>query len=1083
MRKTFRFLLAFALMAVVSDSFAGEIIRWLRYPAISPDGKQVVFSYQGDLYMVPTSGGEAQALTRHKAYDHSPVWSPDGKSLAFASDRHGNFDIFRIDLTTGQTTRLTYHSSSDTPASFTADGSRVLFQASRMDTQQAHLFPSGVLSELYSVPVSGGRVERILTTPALKAQYSPDGSKIIYYDRKGYENAFRKHHKSSVTRDVWVYDVASKKHKKLTDFEGEDRDPVWDGDGSFFFLSESDGNFNVYKSNISGGTPKQVSSFDKHPVRYLTRANDGTLCYAFHGDLYTQKEGGQPKKIEVTARLDRVANDIVYRPVSGGASEFALSPNGKEIAFVSRGEVYVTSKDYSTTKRITNTPEQERSVSFSPDGKKLLYAGEKNGSWNLYEASIKRDGEKYFYNATLIKETPLLVSEDETFQPSYSPDGKEVAFLSERTTLKVINLKSKKVRTVLAGDRNYSYADGDQHYAWSPDSKWFLVQFLIDGRWQSNAGLLAADGKSGPIDLTKSGYSDSSPKWTMDGKAMIWFTDRNGYRSHGSWGSQSDAYAMFFDQDAYDKFRMSKEEYELAKEAEKDSKKGKKEAKKEEKDKKKEEAGKTVKKKEKTLKLDIEGTENRIARLTSHSSRLADALLTKDGKTLYYLTSFEGGFDLWKHDLKSRSTKLLTKLKSGYSKMVFDKGEKNIYFISGGRIKSVAVPSGRQKTISFRSEMEWNPAAEREYMYEHAWRQFREKFYKTDLHGVDWDFYKAEYAQFLPYINNNYDFADLLSELLGEANASHTGSGYRSYSSNGDRTASLGVFYDESFEGDGLKIAEVLDKSPVLKKDSKIEAGVIITSIDGKPILANANYNELLNRKVGKTVLLGLKKGGKTWEEKVKPVSTGMENQLLYERWVKNNRAKVDKLSGGRIGYVHVRGMNSSSFREVYSELLGRYNTKEAVIVDTRFNGGGWLHDDLATLLSGKRYLNFSPRGQDNMGGDPLGRWTKPSCILVGESNYSDAHMFPYVYKTLGIGKVIGMPVPGTATAVWWESMIDKSIYFGIPQIGMKTLDGQFLENNQLEPDVKVSNDPESVANGEDKQIQTAVQELLKDLK
>jgi C-terminal processing protease CtpA/Prc len=368
-------------------------------------------------------------------------------------------------------------------------------------------------------------------------------------------------------------------------------------------------------------------------------------------------------------------------------------------------------------------------------------------------------------------------------------------------------------------------------------------------------------------------------------------------------------------------------------------------------------------------------------------------------------------------------------------------------------------------------------------MFNHAWRQVREKFYVKDLHGVDWDMYKKEYAKFLPYINNGTDFAEMLSELLGEINASHTGARYRNYSPNGDQTASLGCYYDNAYSGKGIKIIEIMDKSPLDTKSDKIVANVIIEKIDGQEILKDANYLPLLNRKEGKKVLISFynPKTNDRWDEVITPISRYQESELAYERWVKNCEKTVDELSKGELGYVHIKGMNSESFRVLFDRALGELYQKKALIIDTRFNGGGWLHDDLATFLSGKMYMSFEPRGQKNMGGEPIWKWQKPSCVLMSEGNYSDAHLFPYTYKALGIGKLIGMPVPGTGTAVWWEQMIDGKTVFGIPQIGMRsTTEGFLVENHDLLPDIQVDNTYRKFINGEDEQLKAAVLELMK---
>ena len=1064
---------------------------WMRYPAISPDGSEIVFSYKGDLYKVASKGGSAFPLTLHNAHDYHPVWSHDGQSIAFASNRYGNNDVYVMPAKGGTATRLTFHSSGDTPSDFSPDNQHVIFHSSRTDAASNQQYPSGVLSELYSVPVKGGMSKQLLTTPAINAKYSKDGKQMIFHDRKGYEDNFRKHHTSSVTRDIWHYDFATEKYTQLSSFAGEDRNPVYTADQKgIYYLSEEKGSFNIFKMEIANPSKTtQLSTFEKHPIRYLSSSKDGLLCFHYNGELYTMREGSTPKKIAIQIVADARYNEEQIVSVKN-AQELALSPNGKEVAFTHRGEVFVSSVKGGATKRITNTPEQERSISFSPDGKSILYASERNGSWNIYQSSLSRESEKYFAHATVIKEESIVATDKETFQASYSPDGKEVAYLEERTTLKVVNLESKKSRLIMSGDKNYSYSDGDQFYSWSPDSKWFVVQFNQTNQWIPQVGLVNANDGKEPINLTQSGYNSYNPRFMMDGKMIMWFSDRDGMKNDASWGGESDAYAMFLSQDAFDKYRLDKEDYELLTEEEKEEKEKEKEKKDEKKDDKKEEKEKKDDKKDdkdkdekkvEPIVIELDGIEDRKVRLTVHSSRLSEGILSKDGQNLFYLARFEKGTDLWKTDLRTRETKLLAKLgANGVRNLMLDKEGKNLFVLANGKISTIDIESGKQKGVNYNAEMVLNENLEREYIFEHIWRQVQKKFYKVDLHGVDWDFYKKEYARFIPHINNNNDFAEMLSEMLGELNASHTGAFARSSDPKGDRTACLGLFYDESHSGNGLKVKEVMDKGPLDKKKSKMEAGIIIEKIDGETITADMNFYRLLNRKVDKNTLLALHNPstGKRWEETVKPISQGSENELRYQRWVKNCRKMVDELSGGKVGYVHVRNMNDRSYRTVYEEVLGKNFSKDALIVDTRFNGGGWLHDDLATFLNGKQYMTFMPRGQ-KLGNEPQFKWTKASLVVMSESNYSDAHMFPYTYRALGIGKLLGMPVPGTGTAVWWERL-QNGMVFGIPQVGMVGEDGEYLENSQLEPDYKVPNDPEKVSKGIDQQLAEAVKVLLK---
>lgn len=1053
--------------------------EWMRFPAISPDGSQIAFCYKGDVYTVPTKGGEAKVLTLDESYERNPVWSPDGKSIAFASDRYGNFDVFVVPSSGGTATRLTFHSSGDIPSDFTPDGKFIIYSSSRMDNADYQQNPTGAFPELYKVSVNGGREMQILTTPALEADYNADGSMIVFQDQKGYEDEFRKHHTSSVTRDIWTYNFNTKEYKKISTFEGEDLDPVWAPDGkSVYFLSEQDGSMNIYKMEMGARGASVLTSYTDHPVRCLSVSSNGVICYVYHGEIFTLREGGTPQKLDVTIAIDGHYTPEVTIPVQS-AVDFALSPNGKEFAFIHRGEVFVASTAEGTTKRITNTPEQERDIQFSPDGRSLIYSGERNGSWNIYRSTISRKEELYFYTSTILKEDTIIASKEETFQQQYSPDGKEIAFLEERTALRVINLETKAVRTILPADKNYSYSDGDQFYQWSPDGKWFLVNYLPGAQWISQAGLVSADGKGTVCNLTESGYGAEMPRWMMNGKMVIWTSSRNGLKNHASWGAQSDVYASFLTQEAFDEFRMSKEDFDVYQEEKKKKEEEKSKAeegkKKDDKSKKKEEEKKSIE----PLKMELDGFMDRKVRLTIHSSNLSDAYVSKDGSALYYMAEMEKGVDLWKTDLRTKETKILAKLGTGYGSIFPDSTDKFLFVVSNGSISKIDMASGETKPIGVHGEMILNANEERAYLFEHIWRQVVKKFYVKDLHGVKWDFYKTEYAKKVGDVNNNYDFADMMGEMLGELNASHTGAFYWNAALQGDQTASLGFFYDEAYAGNGLKIKEVIHKNPLVKNDSKIVNGVIIEKIDGVTITPDLNYYPLLNRKEGKNTLLSLfnPSTNARWEEVVKPISRGYENELLYQRWVERCEQIVDSLSNGTIGYVHVRGMDDPSFRVVYEKALGKHGLKKALVVDTRFNGGGWLHDDLATFLGGTPYIRISPRGQD-LGSEPQFKWSKPSVVVMNESNYSDAHMFPFTYRELGVGKLIGMPVPGTGTAVWWEGL-QNGVVFGIPQVGMITNDGKFMENTQLEPDVKVENRPETATSGRDEQLEAAVRVLL----
>ena len=1040
---------------------------WLRHSAISPDGKTIVFTYKGDLFSVPATGGMARQLTTNPAYDAYPVWSPDGSKIAFASAREGSLDVYVISPYGGVPTRLTTNSGSEIPLEF-KDNDHVLFTTNVMPTAESNIFASAKFPQVYEVGMNGGR-PRLFSAIAMAAMsINRQTGDVLYQDMKGSEDAFRKHHQSPICRDIWL--VSKGSYTKMTDFGGEDRNPVWTADGTgFYYLSEKDGTSNVYRRSIDGKQEQQITRHQKNPVRSLTAANDGTLCYSYDGELYTVRAGSEPQRVAVSIVSDRADRDLIRQVKTSGATEICVSPKGKEIAFVLHGDVFVTSLEYKTTKKVTDTPEQERNISFAPDGHSIAYASERGGCWNIYQTTIKNKDEKQFTYATDLQEEQLTKENKTSFQPKYSPDGKEIAYFEDRGTIRIINLANKQIRTVMDGKFVFSYSDGDIDFAWSPDSKWLLASYIGDGGYHhTDIALLDASGKEKPFNLTNSAYNDDNGKWVIGGKAMLFRSDREGYKNHGGHGVERDYFLMFFDIDAYERFLMTKEEKALLDEASKPKK-----ADAPTKTGKSEKTDKPAPAPEKPLILDLENCRKRVVRVTANSSSLGDAVMTTKGDTLYYQAAFEDGYDLWKHDLLEDKTEIVLK-SVGYGRMGTDAKMKELYLTSRGGIKKIDLAKGKATPVDFEAIFNYRPYKERENLYDHIWRQVKDKFYRTDIHGVDWEGYRDIYAKFLPYINNEYDFQDMLSELLGELNASHTGARYRP--SAPTQTAELGAFFDDSYEGDDLKIKEVVYGGPLSIRKTGIKAGNIIERIDGIAIKQGEDYFPLLEGKANKPVRLTV--GGK--EITVKPITKSKLNDLLYDRWVERNRQIVDSLSGGRVAYVHIASMNGDCFRKLYNELLNEDNrNRDAVIVDERHNGGGYLHDDLCHLLSGRQHSHFLAHGK-YLGVEPSAQWIGPSCVLICEDDYSNACGFPREYQDLQIGKLIGTPVAGTASSVWWESLVN-GITFGIPQVGRIDMRGDYGENTLLKPEIIVYNTPEDFLSGKDRQLERAVEEMLKE--
>ena len=718
-----RILSVFAILTASATMAATEQTPlWLRSNSISPDGSEIAFTYKGNIYIVDSDGGQARQLTTNPAYDTTPLWTPDGQNIVFCSTRERSKDVFMVSAKGGSPTRITTHPQNETPVAVLDDGT-ILFSAAIEQDAEYGDFPGN--AQLYSVSQNGGRPERVTSLPIKGLSVNKDG-KVIYEDYKGYEDPFRKHHTSSVTRDIWLYTPAAGQKgfginadgtfTKISDFAGEDRNPVFAPDGdTYYYLSEADGTYNIYRSKISTpGKSEQITFHKDNPVRYLSISGNGVLSYSQDGELYIIRNGKQPEKVAVSIITDQVESPVEYQNLSSGATRLAISPNGKEVAVTVRGDVYVTSVDHRTTRRITNTPEQERGITFSKDGRTIYYAAERNGHWGIWETALTDKEDKYFTYSVKMEEKPVTKAGETCFQPQVSPDGEWIAYLKDRTGIVIRNLKNGNEKVLLDKSVNYSYSDGDQSYEWAPDSRHILCNYQKDGGW-NNEDVAVIDIETGEItNLTESGYSDGGFRWALKGKAMTWTSDKGGYRSHGSWGADRDVYLMFFDRMEHMNFIKDKEDRELE-DLLKDEKEQKKDEKKEKKD-----SVKAEKKAEK-LELDFADRHMRIMKLTPYAGRLGDHYLTQDGKKLFYMVRLEKSMDLCMMNMEDKSIKVISK--GVYGSLYPTADDKYMYLLSGNGVSRIATATGVKESISFRGDFEYKPAQEREYIFNHIWKQ------------------------------------------------------------------------------------------------------------------------------------------------------------------------------------------------------------------------------------------------------------------------------------------------------------------------------------------------------------------------
>lgn len=1051
----------FSSLLFLSAAASAAAPTWLRQPAVSPDGKFIAFTHAGQLWRVPAEGGEAVSLTSALFRAGSPVWSPDSATLAFSADRHGNPDVFLMPATGGEVKRLTFHSSPDLPTAFTSDGTSVLFTSMRLGDARADFGGAdggaggGATIQLYSVPSTGGRERIVIPIPALDASPSPDGRHLLYTDLRSSENEWRKHAVSEATRDIWVFETKEKTHRRFTDWRGEDRDATWSADGkTVYWLSERSGSFNVWKqSTAEGAKPEQVTFHEKHPARFLSLSRGNDLVYGYDGEIWKLPHGAkEPVKVAVHISQGSLLDGPTFVDMKAQASEIAVSRDGTQIAVIARGEVFVIDPASGKTRRVTDTPQHERNLSFRPDGKALLYVSERDGRYDVFESSPAPADAAGFFSPGALKETRLTSTPSDIVEPAYSPDGTRIAYLEDRTQLVVMDLATKATVTVMPKGLSFSYQDGDMPFVWSPDGRW-LVATTGSAAAQTDLHWIDASGEKPPFNLTQSGFDDSGPEFSPDGRTLYFLSTRTGRQTADSLPEESDVYAIYLTQSAYDTAMRPDD---------------------------------TPAPEDKNWQPELDNLQARTVRITPFSSKILDFRPLPDGKSICFSTvSPTAGMTGYSVPIgKPGINPVFTKSPPAVSSFATDAAG-NLHFFGEAGIERINLVDGKASTIPFTAEIAYDLRGEMKWLFEHAHRMTARKFYRADMGGVDWDFYGKTYARHLPSIHRGEDLAELLSEMAGELNASHMGAAYRPPVTGGDETASLGLYYDHDHAGPGMKIADYLETGPAGRAGSRLRPGAVVLAVDGREIAANEDIHTHLNRRAGQPVRLSIRPadGGAEVEEIVTPQSLKQSFDQAYDRWVRQREILTDRLSEGRIGYVHIKMMFTESYQNFYSQAFGKYADREALVVDVRFNPGGHLADRLIADLSATSAGIAVGRDGNKLADIPSNRWSRPNVLIANSFSYSDGSIFPHLYKNEKLGTFVGEAVPGTGTSVWWVDLLPGGRFtYGIPEIGRKSLDGSYYENTEDVPDIVVRNQPDTIEEGRDEQLETAVRELLKQL-
>lgn len=1026
--------------------------QWLRTPAISPDASRIALRHRGDLWVVSTDGGAAVPLVRGPHYESNPVWSPDGRSVAFASDRAGNLDIYVVAAGGGEPERLTFHSSDELPSAFSSDGRHVIFSAVRHDAALPLRYPHEQLPSTFQVSIDGGAATMMLGAPAEQAQRAPEGGRWLYAQRQGREMQWRKHEQSPANWDLWLFDPATRAHRRLSERGWENREPRWSPRGdAMFYLSERSGSFNVWRSPIDGAlAATQVTRHEFHPVRSLSISQSGDICYSFDGDIYVLTAGSSvPRRVTVTFPTETATTNAaatLEQPIS----QFAIAPRGKSLALVARGDVFVSDLSGRGLRRLTTTPAFEADPNFSPDGRSLVYASERDGHWQIYSSQLTTRGHG----------TPpaqrLFESDAPTWLPRYSPDGRLLAFV-EDDGLAVRDLARAQTRTLLPKLSEFTRMNRDGYdIQWHPDSRWLAFPYTDRKRRGDKVGFISAGG--GAIQtVTHNAYHNGQPRWAPSGDWLTWLSDVQGRRNYGGDDVAKHVYATPLRPEAFSALHaLTSSDVEERKRWD----------------------GLGVAVGAELIAAPRSSTEAELAQMrVAHVDALAHAI-TPDSRSSVWASKGVAGFDIWRKSAGQPARRLGTIAGDDLRQLEVTADGRAALALVDGSIHSLSLDSGRARKLIGPQVVDVDAAAERAAMIEHVGRYTEQVFYRPGFDRPLWRDLVAHYSRFASDAPTQREFSELVSELIGELNASHTEVYQWPEPEIEDETGALGAVLEPSVDGSAYHIAFIAPDSPLTKSSTAPTVGATLLAIDGHPLSPREDWHRWLNGKVGKPVTLDFAqpRSGRRWQERVVPLAQADDRQRFYHAWVDERRKRVRELTDGKLVYAHLQGMDDESFRRLYNEALSA-PTASALIVDTRYNYGGWLHEELLPFLQG-RFLFTLHRQGERRSVHPEHAWTKPSLMLINAANYSNGYENPRLYQSLGLGKLVGTPIAGTGLG-GAGTQLAGGLGVSIANDLSRDAQGNDFEGTAVQPDVLVEERPEDRAEGRDPQLEKAVSILL----
>lgn len=1158
-----------AAAAVPCVTAVAEPVTFARHLALSPDGQTLAFSWAGDIWSVPLTGGAATRLTVHPEHDSHPVWSRDGRQIAFSSARHGAASVFVMNRDGGDVRRLTFGDKSEIPTDWSPDDRFVYFHSRK----EGQVFWD---PKVYRVSIDAGEPMRVMNCYASDARVSSDGRHLVF--ARGNTPWWRRGYRGSAAIELWTHDLAAGTFAQLTKYDGNDSEPRWGlGGQSVYFLSDRSGTVNVWNQPIAGGEPRQVTRMTEDDVRdYAVSADGRTLVFTHWDRIYVMMlPDGPPRALGVTAGGDTPRSPLDLRTFTRDADEAEASPDGKEIALVVHGELFVIKTEAKRpTRRVTSTTARERDVTWSPDGKALYFISDEAGQEDLYRATSAETPARALSDSLRFRIERITDHPDPEFGPQVSPDGTRVAFSRLRGDLIVRELKSGAEQVLVQSWNQPSFR-------WSPDSQWIAYE-IEDAEYNADIHIIPADGTKPAVNITRHPDNDGRPQWSADGQILAFSSRRV--------GSDFDLYMVFLSPKLDQKSPSELLEY-LDRAAEKTKKRKplkkcdasgtialaggppasqptsqpesapasatappdtqpasasghenretlKEEEDPKDRDDKKESEKKEDEKKEpeEIFKYELDTAWKRIRRVTSLPGDQRDFALSPDGGLLAFTSTHEGESNVYQ--VKWNGEELKKALSGAVGGLHWGLDGQRLYYLKGGVPNSCKAGGSDANAHEFRAKMNIDLNAEAAQKFDDAARALLLRFYHPTMKGLDWSRLTAKYRDLALRTLTTFEFNEVFNMLQGELNASHMGISGPGGGGAAERIGYLGVLLDQNWPGPGLKVASIVPNSPADREESRLYVGDVLLKVGGSEVGPAAPLERALINAVDDPIILEIQPSpdrpkpatppaasqpattsaaseptgetparagaeldgsvapvagapdstsqpidaSKPMEIVIRPISGGQFDNLQYEAWVEANRRYVEAKSGGRLGYLHIRGMGEPEFHVFERDLYAAANGKQGLIIDVRNNGGGWTADWVMAVLSVKRHAYTVGRG--GAPGYPQDRlifyaWTKPTTMMCNQYSYSNAEIVSHAFKTLKRGPLVGMTTFGAVISTGAYRLIDGAS-IRMPGRGWYLPDGTDMENHGAQPDLIVPETPADEAAGREAQLDAAIQATLK---